>query len=107
MKAIPAMRALLAILLASTGVGAAFAQTGAGHPEDMPEPQKIYSPYVDRTAADSNLAEGVYWGGYPPTHFVFHRCTAYDAKYFGIDVPDEVEMKPQQRACTSSIWYTP
>ncbi len=33
--------------------------------------------------------------------------TAYDAKYFGIDVPDEVEMKAQQRAYTSPIWYTP
>jgi len=35
------------------------------------------------------------------------RWTAYDAKYFGIDVPDEVEMKAQQRAYTSPIWYTP
>ena len=40
----------------------ALAQTGAGHPEDMPEPPKIYSPYVERTATDANLAEGVYWG---------------------------------------------
>jgi hypothetical protein len=35
------------------------------------------------------------------------RWTAYDAKYFGIDVPDEVEMVTQQRAYTSPIWYTP
>ena len=40
----------------------ALAQPGAGHPEDMSEPTKIYSPYVERTAADSDLAEGVYWG---------------------------------------------
>ena len=40
----------------------ALAQTGAGDPQDMPEPQKIYSPYVERTAADSNFAEGVYCG---------------------------------------------
>ena len=33
--------------------------------------------------------------------------TAYDDKYFGIDVPDEVEMIAQQRAYTSPIWYTP
>ena len=30
--------------------------------EDLREPQKIYSPYVARTVADANLAEGVYWG---------------------------------------------
>jgi hypothetical protein len=35
------------------------------------------------------------------------RWTAYDAKYFGSDVPDEVEMVAQQRAYTSPIWYTP
>ena len=47
--------------------GVALAQTGADHPEDMPERPKIYSPYVDRVAADVNLAEGVYWGD---THFL-------------------------------------
>jgi hypothetical protein len=35
------------------------------------------------------------------------RWTAYDAKYFGVDVPDEVEMAAQGRAYTSPIWYTP
>ena len=35
------------------------------------------------------------------------RWTAYDAKYFGVDVPDEVEMVAQERAYTSPIWYTP
>jgi hypothetical protein len=26
------------------------------------EPEKIYSPYVERTMVDSDFAEGVYWG---------------------------------------------
>ena len=35
------------------------------------------------------------------------RWTAYDVKYFRLDVPDEVVMIAQQRAYTSPIWYTP
>jgi hypothetical protein len=35
------------------------------------------------------------------------RWTAYDAKYFGITMPQEVPMKGQERAYTSPIWYTP
>jgi hypothetical protein len=35
------------------------------------------------------------------------RWTAYDAKYFGIQMPAEVPMKGQERAYTSPIWYTP
>jgi hypothetical protein len=56
----------------------ALAQTGAGHPEDMPEPAKIYSPYVERTVADSNFAEGVYWGD---THL--HTSYSTDAGMMG------------------------
>jgi len=37
----------------------ALAQVHAGHPEDVLGPPKIYSPYVGRTAVDSNCAEGV------------------------------------------------
>lgn len=32
------------------------------NPGEVLEPPRIYSPYVERTVRDSNLAEGVYWG---------------------------------------------
>jgi len=35
------------------------------------------------------------------------RWTAYDAKYFGLDLDDEVPVVQQDRAYTSPIWYTP
>jgi hypothetical protein len=35
------------------------------------------------------------------------RWTAYDAKYFGVRMPEEVAMTTQERAYTSPIWYTP
>jgi len=35
------------------------------------------------------------------------RWTAYDAKYYKLNVSEEVEMVHQERAYTSPIWYTP
>jgi hypothetical protein len=57
---------------------AAFAQTHAGQPDSVLEPVSIYSPYVERTTADSNLAEGVYWGD---THL--HTSYSTDAGMMG------------------------
>ena len=36
-----------------------------------------------------------------------YQQDAYDAKYFGVEMPEKVEMIVQDRAYTSPIWYTP
>jgi hypothetical protein len=72
------MKVALIPLAFVLSTSATLAQTGAGHPEDIREPAKIYSPYVERTASDSNFAEGVYWGD---THL--HTSYSTDAGMMG------------------------
>ena len=35
------------------------------------------------------------------------RWTAYDAKFFGVEMPEGTTMQLQDRAYTSPVWYTP
>jgi hypothetical protein len=35
------------------------------------------------------------------------RWTAYDAKFFDVEMPEGTTMQLQDRAYTSPIWYTP
>ena len=48
------------------------------NPDEVLERPKNYSPYVERTASDANLAEGVYWGD---THL--HTSYSTDAGMMG------------------------
>ena len=52
---------LFALILIAIG-GPALGLGQDVNPGEVLERPKIYSPYVERTASDSNLAEGVYWG---------------------------------------------
>ncbi len=49
--------------LAMVASSIVLAQTGVNPSrEDLGEARKIYSPYIARTARNSNFAEGVFWG---------------------------------------------
>ena len=63
----------------------AFAQTGVNPSrENLGEAQTIYSPYIARTARNSNFAEGVFWGD---THL--HTSYSTDAGMIGNTLPPE------------------
>jgi hypothetical protein len=63
--------------------GAALAQINPAK-EDLPEAQRIYSPYIERTARDKNFAEGLFWGD---THL--HTSYSTDAGMIGNTLPPE------------------
>jgi hypothetical protein len=69
-----ALLATLALVLAAAPTLAQIRPTE----DDLPTQQKIYSPYVERTVADKNFAEGVYWGD---THL--HTRYSTDAGMIG------------------------
>ena len=69
------------ILIVALSVPFLFIGAASGmdiSPDSALAPPKIYSPYVERTARDSNLAEGVYWGD---THL--HTSYSTDAGMIG------------------------
>ena len=35
------------------------------------------------------------------------RWTTYDAKFYGLKLPEQIPLITQERAYTSPIWYTP
>jgi len=66
-------------ILAFTALGAPIHMLAQNvNPGEVAERPKIYSPYVERTASDANLAEGVYWGD---THL--HTSYSTDSGMFG------------------------
>ena len=74
----------LSALLIFTGSSFATTALSPGK-EDLPEGEKIYSPYVERTVRDRNFAEGVYWGD---THL--HTRYSSDSGMIGNKLgPDE------------------
>ncbi len=77
---------MMALFFLTTSV--AFAQSHAGTPEDVLEPTKNYSPYVERKVVDANFAEGVYWGD---THL--HTSYSTDSGMMGNTLGPDVAFR--------------
>ena len=76
-----------AALAAAIGLFLAFGSASAQiNPakDDLPDPKRIYSPYVERTEADRNFAEGLFWGD---THL--HTGYSTDAGMIGCKLGPE------------------
>ena len=71
------------------------------------------------TNAIGDAVLGAYWrdSEFDPSQRAFYyvrvleiptpRWTTYDAKFFGVELPDDVPASIQERTYTSPIWYTP
>ena len=56
------MRSALALSLLVVPVIAPAQTDVTPYKGDLPEPERIYSPFVERSKTDANFAEGLYWG---------------------------------------------
>ncbi|MDH3735291.1 MAG: DUF3604 domain-containing protein, partial [Gemmatimonadota bacterium] len=80
-------RSAIAAALALAGLvctGAARAQDVNPRRADLPEKERIYSPYVERLSWDNGFAEGLFWGD---THL--HTSYSTDAGMIGNTLPPE------------------
>ena len=80
MKTRPIITSSLSALTLAMLPGMVIAQSSTGK---AAEPQKVYSPYVERTQSDANFAEGVYFGD---THV--HTSYSADAGMIGNTVDE-------------------
>ena len=87
---------LVLVLLAGQNANASTALSP--EKDDLPEPQRIYSPYVERVEKNSAFAEGLFWGD---THL--HTKYSTDSGMIGNKLgPDEAYAFAKGEQVTSS-----